>query len=208
MVNTKDLQFQYPNGPSFRFPDFTLERSSVLLVLGESGKGKTTLLHLLAGLMHPSSGIVEVNSTDIAKLGSAALDSFRGRNIGIVFQQPLFVRSITILENLLLAQRLAGTKESRTLAIELLTELNVAEKADKLPATLSIGERQRTSIARALATKPAIVLADEPTSALDDKSCERVSSLLESVVTNHGASLIVVTHDKRLKDRFTNSIEL
>lgn len=178
------------------------------MVLGESGKGKTTLLHLLGGLMPPSSGSIRVNETETTALQGARLDSFRGKNIGIVFQQALFVRSISVLQNLLLAQQLAGMKQDEKLVKELLQVLNVLDRSRELPNNLSIGERQRASIARALATRPTIVLADEPTSALDDHNCERVSGLLEKVVTDHGASLIIVTHDKRLKDRFRNTIEL
>lgn len=176
--------------------------------MGESGKGKTTLLHLLAGLMPVKTGSIRINDTDLKSLSGSALDSFRGKHIGIVFQQSLFLRSITVIQNLLMAQRLAGATENKELALEVLSDLNISDKVNMLPSELSIGEKQRASIARALVTEPALVLADEPTSALDDKSCERVSVLLENAVTKRGAALIVVTHDKRLKDRFKNAIEL
>lgn len=136
------------------------------------------------------------------------MDRFRGQNIGMVFQQAQFIRSISVMQNLQLARTLAGLPTDLQLATELLTELGIADKQDKLPAQLSVGEKQRASIARALMTNPKMVLADEPTSALDDENCHVVAELLEQSVLGRNASLIIVTHDKRLKDRFSNSIEI
>jgi putative ABC transport system ATP-binding protein len=107
-----------------------------------------------------------------------------------------------------LARSLAGLPNDETFAKQLLTELGIANKANNRPSELSIGERQRTGIARALITKPKVVLADEPTSALDDENCELVAELLQKTVTGHGAALIIVTHDQRLKNRFSNSVEI
>ncbi len=208
MLVSKDLKYTYPNGPSFRFPDLTVEKREVQLILGRSGTGKTTLLHLLGGLMDAEVGSISLKETDMSALSGSRRDAFRGRNIGIIFQQPQFIRSISIMQNLLLACTLARMQANEGLAMELLAELGVADKARSLPGELSIGERQRASIARALITRPEVVLADEPTSALDDVNCQRVADLLERVVTGHGPALIIVTHDRRLKERFTNTVEL
>lgn len=208
MLATRNLSFAYPSGRGFQFPDICLDGLEVMLVLGRSGVGKTTFLHLLAGLHRPTSGSVKINGTDLTGLSSSDADKFRGKNIGMVHQQALFVRSISVLQNLLLAQRLAGLTTDREAALQLLHELNVEDRAHQLPQYLSIGERQRASIARALITQPKIVFADEPTSALDDQNCDRVANLLEDCVTRRGSSLIIVTHDQRLKARFENQIEL
>ncbi len=125
-----------------------------------------------------------------------------------VFQQAQFIRSISIMQNLQLARTLAGLKQDLDLAKNLLDELGIADKADLFPQSLSIGERQRASIARALITSPDVVLADEPTSSLDDENCKKVADLLQRTVTGYNAALVIVTHDRRLKDRFQNSVEI
>ena len=208
MLQTKDLSFNYANGPRFSFPDLNIGPSEVLLILGRSGSGKTTLLHLLAGLMEPNVGSVIIDGKSLFELKGKNRDHFRGRNIGMVFQQAQFIRSISVMQNLQLARSLAGLKNDEAFANELLSELGIGNKANNRPSQLSIGERQRAGIARALITRPKVVLADEPTSALDDLNCDQVAGLLQKTVTGHGAALIIVTHDQRLKNRFTNSVEL
>lgn len=208
MLQTENLSFSYANGPSFSFPNLSVNAEEVLLVLGRSGKGKTTLLHLLAGLMEPKSGSVSVDGQSITELKGSNRDSFRGRNIGMVFQQAQFIRSVCVMQNLQLARSLAGLPNDEIFAKQLLTELGIADKANNRPSELSIGERQRAGIARALVTQPKVVLADEPTSALDDENCQLVADLLQNTVTGHGAALIIVTHDQRLKNRFPNSVEI
>lgn len=208
MLETKDLSFSYSQGPPFEFPDLSVSSSDVLVVLGRSGTGKTTLLHLLAGLMQPRSGSVLINNTDLNNLSGSERDHFRGENVGIVFQQAQFVRSISVLQNLLLARSLAGLKADKKLAENLLTELGISERMNAKPSELSVGEKQRASIARALVTSPKVVLADEPTSALDNENCSLVADLLQRTVTGHGAALVIVTHDQRLKDRFQNTLTL
>ena len=208
MLSTSALTFAYPNGTSFEFPDLNVEQNEGLLVLGNSGKGKTTLLHLLAGLMDPTGGTIELDGTELATLNGSSRDRFRGQHIGIVFQQSQFIRSISVLQNLRLARSLAGLSQDDSLAESLLTELGIGEQKNAKPNELSIGERQRAAIARALVTNPKIVLADAPTSALDDENCEAVAALFERTVTGHGAALVIVTHDQRLKNRFKKSVSL
>jgi ABC-type lipoprotein export system ATPase subunit len=208
MLQTENLSFSYANGPSFSFPDLSVNAEEVLLVLGRSGKGKTTLLHLLAGLMEPNSGSVSIDEQSITELKGSNRDSFRGKNIGMVFQQAQFIRSVSVMQNLQLARSLAGLSNDEAFAKQLLTELGIADKANNRPSELSIGERQRAGISRALVTQPKVVLADEPTSALDDENCQLVADLLQKTVTGHGAALVIVTHDQRLKNRFPNSVEI
>jgi putative ABC transport system ATP-binding protein len=166
------------------------------------------LLHLLGGLLSPTSGSIQVGNTELGQLRASALDQFRGKNIGIVFQKSHFVRALTIGENLALAQQLAGLKPNRERIVELLERLNIGDKFRLKPDRLSIGEQQRAAIARALVNQAPIILADEPTSALDDHNATEVIDLLEEQAKALGSTLLVVTHDKRLKDRFPNQIAL
>ena len=209
MIETHDLQFTYPGSDQqLKFADIKCGKGEQWLLLGQSGSGKTTLLHLLAGLRTPSSGTVSVNGQNFNKLTSQALDQFRGKHIGIVFQQSHFVRSLTVLDNLLLAQRLAGNAIDRSVANAILKRLNIDHKVHQYPSNLSVGEQQRAAIARALINTPDVILADEPTSALDDYNTEQVIELLRTQADAAGATLLIVTHDTRLKSIFDQRIEL
>jgi len=168
-----------------KFPDFSLSKGEQALILGQSGCGKTTLLHLLSGLLKPNSGDVDVANENISKMSGARLDNFRGANIGIVFQTPHFIEALTVKEN-----------------------LRVESKLNAKLNALSVGEKQRVSIARALVNSPALILADEPTSALDDKNCDAVLKLVREQAKKHNSTLLIVTHDNRLKDQFDKRIEL
>ena len=209
MIACKDIQFQYhPESPVLSFPDLTCSEEGKLLLLGNSGCGKTTLLHLMCGLLHPQQGDVEVQGQKISALNGPALDRFRGKHFGIVFQQSHFIQSLSVMENLAIPHFLLGEKFPTSKAEELLSNLGIAHKAQAKPRALSVGEQQRASIARALIHQPSIVLADEPTSALDDASTAAVIGLLEEQCAQAGAALIVVTHDQRLKSRYSNRVEL
>lgn len=208
MIDVRGLTFQYPSGPGFTFPDVACAPGEHLLVLGQSGKGKTTLLHLLAGMIRPSAGSIRIQNTDITQLDNRSLDKFRGQHIGIIFQTAHFVDSISVLDNLMLSPFLSGKKTTQSEALQVLERLNVGHKAAQKPASLSVGEQQRCAIARAVFHKPTVILADEPTSALDDQNAEQVIQMLEEQARQTGAALIIVTHDKRLKDRFQKQITL
>lgn len=208
MLQTKNLVYSYDGKNELRFPDVHCRKGEKWLLLGQSGSGKTTLLHLLGGLRRPQQGQILVNQTDLGSLRTSEIDRFRGKNIGIVFQKAHFVRALTVRENLILAQNLAGQNSSISRIKALLQRLNIAHKLNAKTDSLSIGEQQRVAIARALVNKPAIILADEPTSALDDKNCEEVMDLLETQAAEEEATLLIVTHDGRLKARFQNQISL
>lgn len=213
MIATSDLTYTYDGSKSkLSFPNLSCKPGEQLLILGDSGSGKTTLLHLLCGLLRADSGEVIVNENPIRSLSDRELDNLRGQELGIVFQQSHFVQSLTVLENLALPNLLSSggltSEELESRTHELLGRLNVGHKAHSLTKSLSVGEQQRVSIARALIHKPSVVFADEPTSALDDNSTEAVISLLEEETKRAGASLIVVTHDSRLKSRYSDRIDL
>ncbi|MFK7906177.1 MAG: ABC transporter ATP-binding protein [Chitinophagales bacterium] len=206
MLKTSTLEFAYDSSNRFQFPDIEANKSAHLLIIGGSGKGKTTLLHLLGGLLRPSTGKIEVENTDITQLSTKELDRFRGKYIGIVFQKSHFVASLNVKDNLLLAQYLAGEKQDLKRAKHLLERLNLGGKLNNKTSELSQGEQQRVAIARALLNKPSIILADEPTAALDDANCFEVIDLLKEQALEAEASLIIVTHDQRLKDVFGGRI--
>ena len=208
MLSTKGLQFSYSSGGPIRFPDFHCAEGEHWLLVGQSGSGKTTLLHLLAGLRSPESGKVMIADTTINQLGPGKLDRFRGKNVGIIFQTAHFVRSLTVSENLQIAQRLAGLPVDHQRIGELLEQLHVGHKENSMPDQLSVGEQQRVAIARAIVNQPKVILADEPTSALDDANTERVLQLLEEQANAVNAVLLIVTHDTRLIERFENRIRL
>ncbi|MEZ0542115.1 ATP-binding cassette domain-containing protein [Fibrella arboris] len=208
MLTTQRLTFSYAPTKSFTFPDVHCADSDALLILGQSGTGKTTFLHLLALLLTPESGSVIINKTDLTTLSAAQTAAFRAANVGIVYQKPHFVSSLSVLDNLLLANYLAGKTQAKARAHELAAQLGFSEHLGKKTNQMSQGEQQRVSIARAMMNQPAVILADEPTSSLDDDNANRVIALLREQAQQIGASLIVVTHDQRLKDAFTNRVNL
>jgi len=207
MIKTESLKFSYDGKKYFDFPDINLDSGENLLIIGNSGIGKTTLLHLLAGILKPESGSINISGTDISKFSDTELDKFRGDNIGIVFQKPHFISSLTINENLKLAKYLSPSKTSGD-AKKILESLNIKDKYQQKPNQLSEGEKQRASIALALINSPSLILADEPTSSLDDFNCDNVIKLLKKQAKDHKAQLIVITHDARLKKHFKNNLNL
>lgn len=208
MIKTKDITFSYSEKVNFSFPDIQVESGETLLITGGSGKGKTTLLHLLGGLLRPKNGTISIGETAISNLSEKELDQFRGKNIGLVLQQSHFVEAFSVLENVVLASWLATGKKAEEKAKSLLKQLDLEDQMYKLTSQLSIGQQQRVSIARALINEPKLLLADEPTSSLDDENAFKVADLLSNLSKEYKASLIIVTHDQRLKDRFLNQISL
>ncbi len=208
MFKTNGIRFKYEEGPSFFYPDFSCESGESLVILGQSGVGKSTLLYILGGLLNPSSGQVIIDDVDLCQLQGAKLDAFRGQHIGIVFQKSHFISSLSVKENLEFTRKLCGLKPDKARIKRILDRLAIPHKTDKFPEQLSQGEQQRFSIARALVTNPRLILADEPSSALDDKNCELMVNLLKDQAEQDGSSLVIVTHDFRLSSLFSNKIEL
>jgi len=208
MISVKSVSHEYPSGYHINFKDWMVKDGEQWLLLGASGSGKTTLLHILTGILKPSHGQVTMDATSVYDLSPKELDQFRGRNIGIIFQRPHLIKSLSISENLLMAQSFAKLPENEDRVNEVLNSLGIADKKNAYQKELSQGQLQRVSIARAVINKPALLIADEPTSSLDDKNASAVLELLlEQSGLNH-ATLIVATHDKRIKDAFTNTYEL
>ena len=208
MIRTSNLTYSYPGQEEFTFPDIHCEAGEHALILGPSGAGKTTLLHLLGGILSPAKGEIFINETPMHTLRGQKLDKFRGKNIGIIFQKPHFIKSLSSIENLLLAQTLSGQKKDLPRIKHILNRLSISQKANAKTYSLSIGEQQRLAIARALVNHPQIVLADEPSSALDDENCLNMVNLLRDVPSESNANLIIVTHDSHIKNLIDKKIEI
>ncbi len=209
MIITENLKFQYNKQESpFNFPDIDLNSNENLLILGKSGIGKTTFLHLLAGLLTPTEGKVVINNTEINSLSQSKLDKFRGEHIGMVFQQKHAVQSLTVVDNLK-ARLFFSKKTLNDSKIEtLLNSLDLLHCKNKKTNEISEGQLQRLGIALAVIHNPQVILADEPTSSLDDDNCKTVIELLIQQAAETKANLIVITHDQRIKSFFSNTITL
>ena len=207
MLELKNLKFSYGEIP-IQYPDWTVESCGQALILGTSGSGKTTLLHLICGLLTPADGSVIINEQSLADFSQRKLDQFRGKNIGIVFQRPHLVKSLSVLENLRLAVQLSGKKVEKSKYDHVLSSLGIEELRSRKIHQLSEGQAQRASIARAVIHDPVLLVADEPTASLDDLNCELVLNLLKNQAKEHNSMLIVATHDQRIKSAFSNQLEL
>lgn len=205
MFSSKNISFDYNEEVGFEFSDWHIQAGEKWLLLGNSGSGKSTFLHVISGLLAPQKGEIHINGTNIYALSKSSLDRFRALNIGMVFQKAHFIKSLTILENLLITQSLINVPVNHERIYDLLESLNLAEKAKCYPSELSQGQLQRISIARALMNKPGLLVADEPTSSLDDINTEAVLDLLIGMSEINKSALIIATHDKRVKSRITKT---
>ncbi len=208
MVKLENIIHGFAGKTVLDMPRFEAVQGSHWLVMGQSGSGKTTLLHLMTGLLRPSRGTIEVADEKIGQFRGAELDTFRGRHIGIVFQQLHLLPTLTVAGNLLLAQYLAGLRQEPARVQEVLGSLDITDKADAYPEELSYGQQQRAAIARAVMNRPAVILADEPTSSLDDMHSNQVLDLLIDQANRQNATLILTTHDRRVQGRFENKLTL
>jgi putative ABC transport system ATP-binding protein len=174
----------------------------IVLIMGPSGSGKTTLLSMLGALLKPTEGIIQLNGTVISALAESRLPDIRLKQFGFVFQDFNLLSALTALENVAIVAELAGTRpgEARRKAAALLTELGLSERLTFLPEKLSGGEKQRVAIARALVNNPALILADEPTANLDSKIGQEIMRLLRHIAKEQGRSVIIVSHDQRIKE--------
>ena len=174
----------------------------IVLIMGPSGSGKTTLLSMLGALLKPTEGEIQLNEEVISALAENRLPDIRLRQFGFVFQDFSLLSALTALENVAIVAGLAGTKNgaARKKAAALLDELGLAERLNFLPEKLSGGEKQRVAIARALVNDPALILADEPTANLDSKIGHEIMRLLRGIAKEQGRSVVIVSHDQRIKD--------
>jgi putative ABC transport system ATP-binding protein len=208
MIEVQRLRHNYEGATVLELDHWTLAAGDHCLVTGPSGAGKTTLLHCLAGLIEPFAGEVRVDGQAWSKLPEGQRDLFRGRRVGIVFQQLHLLPAICVRENLELAQRFARIPVDQRRILELLERLDLGALALRRPAQLSRGQAQRVAIARAVVNRPAVLLADEPTASLDDHAAEQVITLLKAEAAACGAALVIATHDARLKVHVKGNLAL
>jgi putative ABC transport system ATP-binding protein len=212
MIETESLQFQYPDS-SFHLSisHFVVNTGEKVAIVGPSGSGKTTLLNLLAGILTPMRGSIQVGETAVSDLNDAGRRDFRIRNVGFVFQDFELLDYLSILDNILHPYRITDalqlTGEVRQRAIRLAEQMGVAGHLMKHPGELSQGEKQRAAICRALLPNPDLILADEATGNLDPGNKIRILDLLFEAVESHGSSLVAVTHDHELLNKFDRIID-
>jgi lipoprotein-releasing system ATP-binding protein len=190
--------------------DFEVVRGEAVCILGASGAGKSTFLHILGTLDRPTRGSVYYQSEDLFAKNDAELSAFRAQKLGFVFQFHHLLSEFTALENVMMPGRIVGetVQECRQRALQLLDYLGLGHRLTHYPSQLSGGEQQRVAIARALYHKPQILLADEPTGNLDSENSVKIQDLFFQLKEEMGLTLIVVTHDTRFASRFPRSVKM
>jgi len=200
-IHVLGLKVYLPNAstPLFEVKDFSIPFGKKILIRGSSGKGKTTFLHILCGILTPNEGSVRIGAFDLFKMGDLEKSQFRKNNCGIIFQRLNLIEHLTALENVLLC---LSPKDStrRDKAKKALQQVDVLEAENKMSKSLSLGEQQRVAVSRVLAQSPSLVFADEPTSSLDDLNTKFVKNALFK--STESKTLIVVSHDQRLYEGF------
>ena len=198
MITCRGLAYSYKAGPLIAFADMTLPQGGVLMVSGPSGCGKSTWLALVAALMRPAAGQIEVAGQALAGLSAAAADAWRARNIGFLPQRLHLSAALSVQRNLALAQWAAGQPEDLAAISRALESLGVADLAQRKPAQLSGGQAQRVALARAVLMQPKLILADEPTASLDDEAAAAAVALMHQTALAQGATLVIASHDVRV----------
>ncbi len=190
--------------------DLDIAQGEVVSIVGPSGAGKTTLLQIMGTLDRADSGSVVIDGTDVAQLSQTALARFRNQHIGFVFQFHQLLPEFTALENVMIPALIGGARQSdaRKRALELLSIVGLAERANHKPAELSGGEKQRVAVARALVNKPAVVMADEPSGSLDSANKAELHALFFRLRDEMGQTFVIVTHDEQLAATTDRTIHL
>ncbi len=211
-LSIRDLHKSYvdPTGQHqtvIDIPSFGLESGEQVALAGRSGCGKTTLLNLIAGISTPDRGSIQFDGKELVGLSTGRRDRFRAQSIGYVFQSFYLLDGHSALENVLLGMQF-GPGRDAVFATHLLTALGLSDRLHHRPSQLSIGQRQRVAVARALANRPRLVLADEPTGSLDPTSAAEAMGLLRGLCEEHAAALLVVSHDRETLDGFESQLDL
>ena len=199
MISCHQLAYCYANGPELAFADLEVAQGATLLLTGASGSGKSTWLALAAGLLPASSGRMTVAGQALSQLSKLHSDAWRARTIGFLPQKLHLSAALTVHDNLELAQWAAGQKPDGKRIAEALAALGVQDLSQRKPSQLSGGQAQRVALARAVLLQPQVILADEPTASLDDEACRAAVSLLSGTAQHSNATLVIATHDSRVK---------
>jgi putative ABC transport system ATP-binding protein len=208
MLEIRDLHHEYGGRRVLSVREWSVPQGEASLVIGPSGSGKSTLIGIVAGLVSPTAGRVGVAGEEITSMGALARDAFRAANIGLVPQTLHLIGVVSVRDNLRIAQRLAGRAVDDGAIDVVLGSLGIEGLAGNKARDLSVGEAQRVAIARAVVNRPRLLLADEPTSALDDANCDKALALLRGQAAACAATLVIATHDQRVRGHFTRTLEL
>jgi len=208
LIKAINISFQYNENKQFIFPEIDLHQGEQALLLGASGSGKSTYMNIIGGLHQGYKGDLSIADQTVNTLNANQLDQFRGKEIGIIFQESNLVQSLSLKDNLLLRLKLAGKSKDQQYWNTILETLGINDLLNQKVQTLSMGERQRANIALAIIAQPKVILADEPTSALDDENAKQVIDLLKDISEQHQITLLIITHDKRVKDHFNKQYSL
>lgn len=199
VLKTENLKKYYGSGNSLVKAldgiNFSVDRGEFVTVVGTSGSGKSTFLNMVGGLDNPTEGSIIVDGKEIGRMTADELTVFRRRQIGFVFQNYNLVPMLNVYENVILPLELDGSKVDKEFIVGVLQMLHLDDKLDRFPNQLSGGQQQRTAIARAIASKPAIILADEPTGNLDSQTGHEVLGLLKQTAGSFGQTLVMITHN-------------
>ena len=210
MVEVKNIHKSFGTLEVLKGVDLTVEKGEIVSIIGKSGAGKTTLLQIIGTLDKPDSGSVVIDGVDVFALKEKELADFRNRHIGFIFQFHQLLPEFNALENVMMPAMIArmSEKEAEQRAVQLLTELGMAERLTHKPNELSGGEKQRVAAARAMMMSPDVILADEPSGSLDESNKKELHKLLLQMREQYGQTIIIVTHDKELAEISDRVIEI
>lgn len=210
MIEVKNIHKSFGTLEVLKGVDLTVEKGEIVSIIGKSGAGKTTLLQIIGTLDKPDAGNVVIDGVDVFALKEKELADFRNRHIGFIFQFHQLLPEFTTLENVMMPAMIARVpeKEAEKRAVQLLTELGMAERLTHKPNQLSGGEKQRVAAARAMMMSPDVILADEPSGSLDESNKKELHKLLLQMREQYGQTIIIVTHDKELAEISDRVIEM
>lgn len=213
MLQISDLKKAYslPDGtklPVLDVPQFQLDAGEQVVLVGESGGGKTTLLHCIAGILAPDSGKITIDAIEMTKLSEAGRDRVRAAKLGYVFQTFNLLAGFTALENVRLGMTFASGKHDVGRATELLNRVGLSDRLHHKPAGLSVGQQQRVAVARALANRPRLLLADEPTANIDPGNQQVIIDLIRECCREENIALLMVTHSTQVSEQFQRVVSL
>lgn len=210
MIEVKNIHKSFGTLEVLKGVDLTVEKGEIVSIIGKSGAGKTTLLQIIGTLDKPDAGNVVIDGVDVFALKEKELADFRNRHIGFIFQFHQLLPEFTTLENVMMPAMIARMpeKEAEQRAVQLLTELGMAERLTHKPNQLSGGEKQRVAAARAMMMSPDVILADEPSGSLDESNKNELHKLLLQMREQYGQTIIIVTHDKELAEISDRVIEM
>lgn len=203
-LGVKNLEFKVANKTILNKQSFSVSKGKHVLISGLSGSGKTTLMNLMSGLLKPTSGFVSFEENDFSKLTEENIDQIRSKNFGFIFQRLHLIKHLTVEQNILL-----GLNKDQSLNIdELLDDIGLKNKHTQVAKNLSFGESQRVAIARGIINSPKVIFADEPTSSLDDRNTKKVLELIFSQAKKNNSTIIISSHDERVKKFFKKIQEI